>query len=385
MEIDSSKNEMVTLKEQLEQLNKDLENVKPDEKKLNELKELINEKNKIFEKANVSIEKTKTKVENINEQITDISNKILQQVQFKINSVQRLLEEIMSEISKKNAIFTNNKKQQDKIMKTITDLEDELKKMDKKMLNFKNKNETLNDSENKDTVKLKEELIEEESKLERQKTELNELQIQVDQFQNKVENEKIKLVDTRNDLDKILSKCASTSHTLSSIKKELEQLENDILFENVQDWKKQKNEIDELHHKLVEFENYLKDNKVNLKVIDEYKEKVSIYMERVAELEEITQKYDQLRLESDKLYKDRLNQFMEGFSIINSKLKEFYQLITLGGDAELEFVDSLDPFVEGIVFSVRPPNKSWKVIGNLSGGEKTLSSLAFVIFTLFVY
>jgi structural maintenance of chromosome 4 len=49
-----------------------------------------------------------------------------------------------------------------------------------------------------------------------------------------------------------------------------------------------------------------------------------------------------------------------------------------GGDAELELVDSLDPFSEGIVFSVRPPKKSWKNISNLSGGEKTLSSLALV-------
>lgn len=34
--------------------------------------------------------------------------------------------------------------------------------------------------------------------------------------------------------------------------------------------------------------------------------------------------------------------------------------------------------------SVRPPKKSWKVISNLSGGEKTLSSLALV-FALHYY
>jgi RecF/RecN/SMC N terminal domain len=33
---------------------------------------------------------------------------------------------------------------------------------------------------------------------------------------------------------------------------------------------------------------------------------------------------------------------------------------------------------QGIVFSVRPPKKSWKNISNLSGGEKTLSSLSLV-------
>ena len=37
-------------------------------------------------------------------------------------------------------------------------------------------------------------------------------------------------------------------------------------------------------------------------------------------------------------------------SVITRKLKEMYQMITLGGDAELELVDSLDPFSEGIVF-----------------------------------
>lgn len=34
--------------------------------------------------------------------------------------------------------------------------------------------------------------------------------------------------------------------------------------------------------------------------------------------------------------------------------------------------------MQGIVFSVRPPKKSWKNISNLSGGEKTLSSLSLV-------
>lgn len=34
--------------------------------------------------------------------------------------------------------------------------------------------------------------------------------------------------------------------------------------------------------------------------------------------------------------------------------------------------------LQGILFSVRPPKKSWKNIANLSGGEKTLSSLSLV-------
>jgi len=37
---------------------------------------------------------------------------------------------------------------------------------------------------------------------------------------------------------------------------------------------------------------------------------------------------------------------MAGFNAISLKLKEMYQMITMGGDAELELVDSLDPFSE---------------------------------------
>ena len=94
---------------------------------------------------------------------------------------------------------------------------------------------------------------------------------------------------------------------------------------------------------------------------------------------------DQVKLlENDKrniyvsLKNRRLQEFNNGFYQISNQLREIYRLITNGGDAELEFADSTDPFSEGIVFTVRPPRKSWKKMTNLSGGEKTLSSLALV-------
>ncbi|KAH9676512.1 Structural maintenance of chromosomes protein 4 [Citrus sinensis] len=118
----------------------------------------------------------------------------------------------------------------------------------------------------------------------------------------------------------------------------------------------------------------LKELNPNLDSITEsellYRRKVAAYNERVEDLTTVTQQRDDV--------KKQLDEFMAGFNAISLKLKEMYQMITLGGDAELELVDSLDPFSEGVVFSVRPPKKSWKNIANLSGGEKTLSSLALV-------
>ncbi|KAJ7680246.1 RecF/RecN/SMC [Mycena polygramma] len=128
----------------------------------------------------------------------------------------------------------------------------------------------------------------------------------------------------------------------------------------------------------------LKKMKPNLEVLSEYKEREKQFFQRAKDLELTTKQRDEQKQKYDTLRKRRLDEFMAGFSLISLKLKEMYQMITLGGNAELELVDSMDPFSEGIIFSVMPPKKSWKNISNLSGGEKTLSSLALV-FALHVF
>ncbi|TPP64007.1 Structural maintenance of chromosomes protein [Fasciola gigantica] len=116
----------------------------------------------------------------------------------------------------------------------------------------------------------------------------------------------------------------------------------------------------------------------NMAAIEEFRRKAETYLIRVSELNHITAVLSEQRKLMEDAKSKRLSEFLDGFHSITAKLKEMYQMITQGGDAELELIDSLDPFSEGIVFSVRPPKKSWKNIANLSGGEKTLSSLALV-------
>ena len=117
---------------------------------------------------------------------------------------------------------------------------------------------------------------------------------------------------------------------------------------------------------------------VELGVLAEYRRRVEEYSARSSDLQTAVSSRDTAKKRCDELRKLRLEGFMQGFSLISLRLKEMYQMITMGGNAELELVDSLDPFSEGILFSVMPPKKSWKNISNLSGGEKTLSSLALV-------
>ncbi len=129
---------------------------------------------------------------------------------------------------------------------------------------------------------------------------------------------------------------------------------------------------DEVEYAITMLEASLQKMKPNMGAIEEYRKKEHEYLARVRELDDMTGQRDAQRKQYEGLRKQRLDEFMAGFSTITLKLKEMYQMLTLGGDAELELVDSLDPFAEGIVFSVRPPKKSWKNIANLSGGEKVI-------------
>ncbi|KAG9027694.1 hypothetical protein FRB95_007465 [Tulasnella sp. JGI-2019a] len=139
-----------------------------------------------------------------------------------------------------------------------------------------------------------------------------------------------------------------------------------------------------LKGEVAKLEGLLGEGQPNMKALQEWRRREADFLKRVKDLDVITEARDAKKKQYDDLRKRRLEEFMSGFNTISSKLKEMYQMITLGGNAELELVDSMDPFSEGIIFSVMPPKKSWKNISNLSGGEKTLSSLALV-FALHVF
>lgn len=135
---------------------------------------------------------------------------------------------------------------------------------------------------------------------------------------------------------------------------------------------------DTLKGEIAALEEKTQNASVEMGVLAEYRRRVEEHTSRSQDLQLAVSSRDTAKKRCDELRRLRLEGFMTGFSTISLRLKEMYQMITMGGNAELELVDSLDPFSEGILFSVMPPKKSWKNISNLSGGEKTLSSLALV-------
>lgn len=123
---------------------------------------------------------------------------------------------------------------------------------------------------------------------------------------------------------------------------------------------------------------------VQTAAIGEWQEKRGVRDALVAEYAELDAQRQTARAQYESLKAQRHCDFLAGLRIISAHLRRTYSLLTAGGTADLDIVDSLDPFAEGVAFSVMPPRKAWRAIGNLSGGEKTLASLALV-FALHAY
>lgn len=84
--------------------------------------------------------------------------------------------------------------------------------------------------------------------------------------------------------------------------------------------------------------------------MQEFSRKQDVFIARSKELEEVSLKKAQMADIYEKVKNKRKEEFLMGYNIIRLKLKEMYQMITLGGDANFEMVDTFDPFSEGIQF-----------------------------------
>ncbi|SGZ41327.1 related to Structural maintenance of chromosomes protein 4 [Hanseniaspora guilliermondii] len=151
-----------------------------------------------------------------------------------------------------------------------------------------------------------------------------------------------------------------------------------IEFLNIESYKVDEMDISQYESEIASLQEFLDKSTVNLTALDDYVTNYRNFKVKQKELDDAIEHRDNVKKKCEELKKKRYDEFMKGFNIISQSLKEMYQMITMGGNAELELVDSIDPFSEGILFSVMPPKKSWRNISNLSGGEKTLSSLALV-------
>nr|XP_033323654.1 structural maintenance of chromosomes protein 4 [Megalopta genalis] len=352
-----------------------------DPKKVEQLKKGTNAAEKSLEKVKGNSTSVESEVQSINRKIEEISGSRVKDQQKVISNCNNTIEKAKAEICKLQVAMKTSERNVKKVEQRISNLETDVQTCEQRLRDIQKEKEELEVQAKQylqEINELDEALVERDTAMSSFKEELNALQAR----ENKMRAVKI-------DLDQRMKECKSEikalkqqipeyTRRIAELKLQAIPGEELMVLEELTD--EQLSELDEntLLHDMQKATKKLPSDIPNMQVIADYKEKDALYLQRAADLEKITGDRNKMRDIYETARRRRIQEFLAGFTIITDKLKEMYQMITLGGDAELELVDSLDPFSEGIAFSVRPPKKSWKNICNLSGGEKTLSSLALV-------
>ncbi|KAF9958569.1 hypothetical protein BGZ70_009140 [Mortierella alpina] len=333
----------------------------------------------------------KKNTQSIEGKIKDLQNKILDAGGVKLRAQKSKADGLKEQIEALGDKMTKTKVAKNKAEKDVVKLGAQIAKHEKELAEVSVDLETL-EQEIKDktleAVGIRKKVEEIKQTLEEKKEEMEEMTQELNsrvQVINKIRTEEVRMKNQLDDLKQSLAdhqrKIKHWTDLLQGLSiQEVDYDEDEVVAElqEIPETDLAMIDKEELEQQIQRLDQELSTTKPNLSVLEEYKKREEEYLARAKDLEEITVRREEAKKEYDELRKRRLDEFMAGFQIISLRLKEMYQMITLGGNAELELVDSLDPFSEGIIFSVMPPKKSWKNISNLSGGEKTLSSLALV-------
>lgn len=167
---------------------------------------------------------------------------------------------------------------------------------------------------------------------------------------------KAREIDLKQDLSKAKSEVEQRCQKIVTDKKRLQSLklieeplnEEKIEFKVLNSEELDEINLDDLMEEVKTKEASLPKNSPNLGVIQEYTKLQTVYLEREKDLENATNERNKTRNALEEFRKTRLTEFMKGFSVISQKVKECYQMLADGGDAELELVNTLDPFLDGI-------------------------------------
>ncbi|XP_029699084.1 structural maintenance of chromosomes protein 4 isoform X2 [Takifugu rubripes] len=370
------------LKLQIKELEANVLASAPDKSKQKQMEKSLEAFKKDYEAASSKAGKVENEVKRLHNLIVDINSCKLKAQQDKLDKINKALDECSSIITKAQVAIKTADRNLKKCEESVTRVQAELEENQKSMAELTEQLKKLEDEAGEVMQACQESeaslpevqeqyqgVLKEIKALQQQEHALQEeslsVRLRVEQIETTITEHKNKIKHWQKEASKL------SLHTIEDNPAE----ELPVLTPAELDQIKDANVI---INKMITLETQSSQMNPNLGAIAEYRKKEELYLQRVAQLDQITTERDKFKCAYEDLRKQRLNEFMTGFNMITNKLKENYQMLTLGGDAELELVDSLDPFSEGIMFSVRPPKKSWKKIFNLSGGEKTLSSLALV-------
>jgi len=333
---------------------------------IGELQDKVSEKNK--ELASIKIEKQDLKetisklrsptliaeLNTFNEKLRELNEEII-----KIDSEIRNIE------GQANTIYAPEKEKTGQILKQIDKEEEEFKKeLDELSKIIKEQDSNL---------KKKEEVVKEFyfkfKSLFGKRGEINE-EMQKNEGVINSRLEDSKKSEIRNNT--LSLKNAELSAVLAGLNQEFQQYEG-VKIDTTRSEEQFRNEINKFEKLKGEI------GSVNMRALEIYEEVEKEYNNLLERKDKLIREKEDVTVMMQEIEDKKKGLFMKDFEVINKNFSEiFEQLSTKGGIAHLELETPENPFEGGLSVKVRITGNKFLDIRSLSGGEKTMTALAFI-------
>jgi len=208
----------------------------------------------------------------------------------------------------------------------------------------------------------------------------------VEEFAGKRDAVYKKTVAIETELDKINTRAESyldliyrSKYRLPTLEDTVKELNQEIALYHVEITDKKLPNIESLKESMRLTEETMQElEPVNMRAVEEYEhqmERKKKFNEDVKHLKDQEKNLIKLVTEITTNKKDR---FFEVFDEINNNFKSIYGQLSEGGEAELLLEDEEHIFENGLTIKARPHGKKILRLSALSGGEKSIASLAFI-------
>ncbi len=231
------------------------------------------------------------------------------------------------------------------------------------------------------TTKIREEekdLSEKEKQQQQFYTKFKELFTERDEFNQKLQKDEATIITKEEDARSREQRMNLLSIDAARVKAELAGLDEEFVKYQGVEFIENKSE-EQIKRVVWECEKMVAEaGNVNMKALEMYDKLEQEYNNLLEKRELLVREKDQVFAMMNEIETRKEELFMKTFNVINDHFKHMFSSLSTKGEAFIEIENPEHPLQEGVAIKVRLTGKKFLDIRSLSGGEKTMTALAFI-------
>jgi chromosome segregation protein len=352
----------------------------------------------------------------------DASKKIKKELEEQAKSFDKQLEDVQRQISTYNKDFANAKIKKQQLRDRITQLRNpllvaELNTFEQKKTEFKQKIIEIDGAVRNTSVQITNILAPEKENilriLKQHEKEQQDFTAEISALRDTIGSQETELKEKERVQKEFYGAFKDLFKHRDALNEELQKLENTIIVaeEQIRSTEQKKNAISIEHARVsAEFSGMEEENKqyvgielytdkleedlkkeiwdfermvqrlgnVNLKALEIYAKVEEEYNSLVEKKNSLMKEKDEIFVMMNEIETKKKELFLNTFAVVNQNFQNMFTAISTKGQAFLEVEDEKDIFNAGVSIKVRITGKKFMDIRSLSGGEKTMTALAFI-------